>query len=135
MQGVTSLDFVDRPCNCNRRNFVKGQCVYKGECRKSMVVYKATCKLKDCNCFDIGATQQCLKKRMEGHINDVKQKVTWNKNSDSFAEHFASHFANCRDLNPQRIRKCLDMSIIWQGNPISCMKSFGRLDCTLCMQE
>ena len=51
------------------------------------------------------------------------------------AEHFASHFANCRDITPHRIRKCLDMTILWQGNAISCMKSFGRLDCTLCMQE
>ena len=25
--------------------------------------------------------------------------------------------------------------IIWQGNAISCMKSFGRYNCRLCMQE
>ena len=136
MKGITSLDFADRPCNCTRSNkFLNGECVYKSNCRKKMVIYMATCKFKDCNCFYIGNTQQCLKKRMEGHYNDVKQKILYNKSSDSFADHFASHFANCRDITPHRIRKCLDMTILWQGNAISCMKSFGRLDCTLCMQE
>ena len=25
--------------------------------------------------------------------------------------------------------------ILWQANPISCMKTFGKLNCTLCMRE
>ena len=27
------------------------------------------------------------------------------------------------------------MEILWQGNIISCMKTFGKLSCKLCMQE
>ena len=27
------------------------------------------------------------------------------------------------------------MEIIWQGNPISCMKTFRQLNCRLCMRE
>ena len=27
------------------------------------------------------------------------------------------------------------MEVIWKGNPISCSKSFGKLNCTLCMKE
>ena len=29
----------------------------------------------------------------------------------------------------------MDFEIIWQGNPITCMKSFGKLSCLLCMRE
>ena len=29
----------------------------------------------------------------------------------------------------------MEVSIEWQGNPISCNKSFGKLNCTLCMKE
>lgn len=27
------------------------------------------------------------------------------------------------------------MNIIWQSDPISCIKSFGQLNCSLCMEE
>ena len=27
------------------------------------------------------------------------------------------------------------MEILWKGNPISCMRSFGQLNCSLCMKE
>jgi len=27
------------------------------------------------------------------------------------------------------------MDILWKGNPISCSKSFGKLNCSLCMKE
>jgi hypothetical protein len=29
----------------------------------------------------------------------------------------------------------MKVKIVWQGNAISCMKSFGKLNCSLCMQE
>jgi hypothetical protein len=29
----------------------------------------------------------------------------------------------------------MKVKVIWQGNMISCMKSFGKLNCSLCMQE
>ena len=32
-------------------------------------------------------------------------------------------------------RTVVKMSIEWQGNPISCNKSFGTLNCSLCMHE
>ena len=60
--------------------------------------------------------------------------------SDSFARHFASHFnkekGNKRDqINSGDIRKISKISILWQGNPISSMKTFGKLNCNLCMME
>jgi hypothetical protein len=33
------------------------------------------------------------------------------------------------------IRKMMKVKIVWQGNVISCMKSFGKLNCSLCMRE
>ena len=32
-------------------------------------------------------------------------------------------------------RKHVTVSIAWQGKPISCNKSFGKLNCSLCMKE
>ena len=29
----------------------------------------------------------------------------------------------------------MEVEVIWKGNPISCVKSFGKLNCTLCMKE
>ena len=39
MKDVVSLDFIDRECNCNKASLVKGECIYGGNCRKSIVVY------------------------------------------------------------------------------------------------
>jgi hypothetical protein len=29
----------------------------------------------------------------------------------------------------------MKVKIVWQGNAISCMKLFGKLNCSLCIQE
>ena len=34
-----------------------------------------------------------------------------------------------------QIRKLAKVSILWQGKPISNMKTFGKLNCSLCMRE
>jgi hypothetical protein len=127
MDGIISRDFMDQPCNCNRASKIDGKCAYNGECRKMCVVYKATCKI--CNQPHIGQTQQKLKDCMGQHLNDVKKLVTKGTKSDSFATN--------PNPNPtsDEIRKMMKVKIIWQGNAISCMKSFGKLNCSLCMQE
>ena len=33
------------------------------------------------------------------------------------------------------VRKIARVSVLWQGNPISCMKNFGKINCKLCMME
>ena len=63
MAGIEALDFMDRPCNCCSAAKVNGVCFCKGQCRRALVVYKATCKI--CKCFYIGNTQQYLEKQME----------------------------------------------------------------------
>jgi hypothetical protein len=66
---------------------------------------------------------------MGQHLNDVKKLVTKGTKSDSFATN--------PNPNPtsDEIRKMMKVKIIWQGNAISCMKSFGKLNCSLCMRE
>ena len=38
---MKSMDFMDMPCNCNAKTKVDGKCMFKGDCRKSIVVYNA----------------------------------------------------------------------------------------------
>ena len=66
---IMSRDFVDRPCNCcSKLRQTNGECIYKGLCRKSLVVYKAIC---DNGHYYIGSTQQHVKARMNGHFGNV----------------------------------------------------------------
>ena len=89
MKNITSKDFMDLKCNCNNSTTVDGKCIYDSNCRKSIVIYKATCK--ECGSYYIGNTQQKLKLRMNQHFADTKNLVNNEKFSDSFAKHFASH--------------------------------------------
>ena len=135
IKNVNSLDFGDMPCNCNRTSRINGECVYKGDCRKSLVVYKAECN--DCKMCYLGNTQQKIKIRINQHLGEVCKLVNTGKTSDSFAKHFALHHTSQRTtkLTIGEARKKVSVSILWQGNPISCNKSFGKLNCSLCMKE
>ena len=84
-----------------------------------------------------GNTQQKLKTRINQHLGDVCSLVNQGKTSDSFTKHFAQHHTVAREtkLKIGEARKLVEVSIEWQGNPISCNKSFGKLNCTLCMKE
>jgi len=57
------------------------------------------------------------------------------KKSDSFASHYASHFPQGKTVTPGEIREIMNFKVLWQGNPISCTKTFGKLNCSLCMRE
>jgi hypothetical protein len=72
---------------------------------------------------------------MGQHLNDVKKLVTKGTKSDSFASHFAHHCKKEVKSTSDELRKMMKVKIVWQGNAISCMKLFGKLNCSLCMQE
>ncbi len=91
------------------------------------VVYKATCKI--CDKSYIGQTQQKLKDQMGQHLNDVKNLVTKGVKSDSFASHFAYHCKKGVKPTNDELHKMMKVKIVWQGNAISCIKSFGKLNC------
>ena len=82
-ENITSRDFADRPCNCCAKLCnINGECIYKGNCRKSLVVYKATCTDGK---YYIGSTQQHVKARMNGHFGNVRDLINHNTPADSFA--------------------------------------------------
>ena len=74
---------------------------------------------------------------MNQHFADAKDLVNNDKFSDSFAKHFASHFKeeDNNDITRGDVRSITKVEVIWQGNPISCMKTFKNLNCSLCTRE
>ena len=70
---------------------------------------------------------------MEQHFQDVAQKVANNKNSGSFADHFAKHFT--QKTRSQECHKIMSFGILSTLNPIGSMKTWGKLSCALCMKE
>jgi hypothetical protein len=128
MESYLATSWID-PATATSK--IDGKCAYNGECRKMCVIYKATCKI--CNQPYIGLTQQKLKDHMGQQLNDVKKLVTKGTKSDSFASHFAQHCKKEVKPTSNEIRKMMKVKIVWQGNAISCMKSFGKLNCSLCM--
>jgi len=128
--GVTSLDFETLPCNCRNRE-TKG-CGYNNTCRNSIVVYKVTCN--NTGKIYIGNAQQKFKERMQQHLGEVKKLVEIGEKSDSYAKHFATQFPTTIPT-PDDQRNGITCSIIWQGNPISVVKTFATKNCALCAKE
>ena len=89
IKNVRSEDYADLECNCNSTSKVNGSCAFGGDCRKSVVVYKAECV--DCGMCYLGNMQQKLKIRTHQHLGEVCKLVNTGKASDSFAKHFAIH--------------------------------------------
>ena len=69
---------------------------------------------------------------MEQHFQDVAQKDANNKNSNSFAVHFAKQFT--QKLISQQCRKIMSFYILSTVNHIGSMKTWGKLYCILCMK-
>ena len=90
MKDVKSRDFKDLPCNCNQASKINGLCMFGGECRKSIVVYKIECK--DCSIYYIGNTHQKLKVQMTQHLNEACTLVNNQKTPNSFTKHITTHF-------------------------------------------
>ena len=52
-----------------------------------------------------------------------------------FAKHFASVEMIEGKTTAKHIRDRTSLDILWQGNPLSSVKSFGKSNCALCMKE
>ena len=83
----------------------------------------------------VGNAHQNLKSRMQQHFNETKKLHQSGIRSDSYAKHFAEQLMNFSSLFPTLQRNSIECSIIWQGNPISAVKSFGTTNCSLCSRE
>ena len=126
---VRSLDFLNRPCNC--RN--KEKCDYGGKCRSQIVVYCANCEITGKKY--IGNTQQQVKTRMQQHKQDTKRRFVEEKLSDSFASHFAQLIPEGTETKNVKDHIKFKVDILWQGNPLTCVKTFGTSACKLCAKE
>jgi hypothetical protein len=131
IENVESLDFNTRACNCRSPS---GTCQYGNVCRVPIVVYKVKCKTT--GKIYIGNTQQYFKNRMRGHFQDVKQIVENNVYSDSYAKHFGEQVPKgAKAPTPGMQRDLISCSILWKGDPLTAVKSFGRNSCKLCNRE
>jgi hypothetical protein len=120
------------------RQVVEERCTFLAPCRKSIVVYQATC-LETGKKY-IGNTQRHVKKRMSEHVGDTKRLYFNNTKSDSFAEHFCQFIPkgipNTKEGKKEATKFIkVKVDILWQGNPLSCVKTFGTKACKLCARE
>lgn len=130
VEGVNSLDYMDRPCNCR---VGKTNCPYMGKCRQRIVVYKATCL--QTNKVYIGNTSQHVKTRIQQHIRDTKDLVCKGKRSDSFAYYFSKLVPPDTPRKEVNQHVKLKIDILWKGNPLAVVKTFGTNCCKLCAKE
>ena len=72
---------------------------------------------------------------MQQPFNEIRILTLKNNLSYSFAKHFVSYFPKNSKLYIKNVREKVSMEILWKGNPISCTKTFGRLNCSLFMKE
>jgi hypothetical protein len=89
-------------------------------------------KMNKCH---IGNTQQHMKMRMQGDVQDVKILFINGKSSDSFASHFASLVPEGTAKKNVKDFIKVKVNILWQGDPLSCVKTFGTRSCKLCTKE
>jgi hypothetical protein len=132
IENVESLGFNTREYNSRSPS---GNCQHGKVCRVPTVVYKAKCKTSG-NIYILGNTQQYFKNRMRGHFQDVKQLVEKNVYSDSYAIFLGGQVPKgARAPTPGMQRDLISCSIIWKGDPLTAVKSFGRKACKLCNRE
>ena len=92
---LTSSKPLDK-AKCPNTNCNTCECLDKGNCTASNVVYEITCLLSDCNSKYIGETYRPLHLRFIEHwrsANNPKAKSYVNK---PLAKHYTAHHPNCK---------------------------------------
>ncbi len=126
-----------------------GSCLWDDECCSSMVVYELVCK--NTGKSYIGKTQQTAKIRTLQHFYDVWKVIETGRKkfgenwfgtggcarADAFAKHFAQQCRECPNSNAVRakLKRIVEVKILWQGDRIRCMKSSRTMQCRICMVE
>jgi predicted GIY-YIG superfamily endonuclease len=141
--GLKPLDLMSRPCNCNSRSKVNGQCVFNEQCRAKVLVYKVTCLC--CNLVYIGVTQRTLKRRVQEHISAVNSTPTTDKKGNHVEKSRLSICLAQRNHwpeidatekpSPALICSKLRIKIVYRANPIGAIRTFGTPSCKICMKE
>jgi GIY-YIG catalytic domain len=117
-------------CACGSHKLFHQQFCWHRQC---LVIYQVECK--NTVKVYIGNTQQHLKTRMGQHATDVRRKKLENKNSDSFASHFADQMRYFQGFSNTLHKNMYTCTILWQANPHSAVKTFGTTRCILCSRE
>ena len=132
LKDIESEDYHDCPCNCPGHG---GPCRYNGSCRKATIVYKI--KVRQTGKYYIGATSKTLKNRVSGHLQSTRRLIGRGERSSTLASHLAHLWQQNSNGTPTAgmLRDMLSCTILWQGNPFSCSKTFGKLACKLCQKE
>ena len=74
-------------------------------------------------------------------MTDTRKLVNCNVQTDSFAKHFGKHLRDKVEegtigkMRTSDVRDLVEVKVLWKGNAISCGKSYGKLNCQLCMNE
>ena len=129
---VKSVNYLPLKCNCRKPSKVDGKCLFKGKCLHKCLIYRVTCK-KTGRVY-IGSTQRELKERIAKHNQEVRMMANKGIASDSYARHFSQFFVP-GECTIGKVREMIEVDILWEGNPISAVKTFGKECCTLCMKE
>ena len=132
LEKVRSMDFMKEECNCSSKTKTDGLCSFKAQCLHKCVIYGATCKVT--NKIYIRSTQGKLKTRMNLHNQEVRRMDKCGRISDSCAKHFAALYP-AKSATFKHIRSLMTVKVLWEGNPLSVSKTFGKLKCSLCMKE
>jgi hypothetical protein len=99
-----------------------------------IVIYRITCKMM--NKIYIGNMQQHFKMGMRGHFQDVKKLMEKGVHSDSYARHFVGIWPRgAAAQSPGMQRDMIQCEILWKGNPISVVKTFGKATYALCNRK
>jgi hypothetical protein len=136
LRNVDSEDLRDRPSNCPGR----GSCRYnKFAARHSLSIRLRFRKLGSITLVQRHrrCTSQTLKKRVAGHLQDTRKLLKDGVRSSTLASHLAQMWQQNSNPVPSAgmLRDELTYSILWQGDPFSCSKTFGKLACKLCQKE
>jgi hypothetical protein len=72
-----------------------------------------------------------------GHLQSARQFLRNGTGSSTLAIHLAQMWQRSSDSIPSAgmLHDELSCSILWQGDPFSCSKTFGKLSCKLCQKE
>jgi hypothetical protein len=133
IKGIKSCDFKVRDCNC-RSGRGTGKCQYGGFCRMLIVIYRVTCKMT--NKIYIGNTQQHFKMRMSSHFQDVKKLMEKGIHLDSYVRHFTGIWTRGAAAPSSEMQwDMIQCDILWKGNLISIVKTFGKTTYALCNRE
>ena len=101
------------------------------------MIYRIDCRR--CPKYYMGSTQNKLKVRLAGHLQDVRRSYNLNESATTLSSHFADHL-RCQPVGEGNVsagdaRTMMKASVAWHGNIISCMKAFGTPACRLCLRE